>query len=92
MTGVQTCALPICAVSAAGPAQLLGEPAEPFECEESPAGALTLQTIFDTAARNDLWVVPGCFFCGCKSIFSSVFVQNTPKNMGGGGVQKLRTG
>lgn len=43
-----------------------------------------LQTIFDTAARNDLWVVPGCFFCGCKSIFSSVFVQNTPKNMGGG--------
>ena len=76
------------AVFAAGPAQLLGEPAEPFECEESSAGALTLQTIFDTAARNDLWVVPGCFFCGCKSISSSIFLQNARKN---GGVQKVRT-
>ena len=47
-----------------------------------------LQTIFDTAARNDLWVVPGCFFCGCESILSSIFLQNARKN---GGVQKVRT-
>ena len=77
------------AVSAAGPAQLLGEPAEPFECEESSAGALTLQTIFDTAARNDLWVVPGCFFCGCESIFSSIFYRMHEKT--GGGIKKVRT-
>lgn len=38
-----------------------------------------LQTIFDTAARNDLWVVPGCFFCGCKSIFSSIFCAEHTK-------------
>ena len=49
-----------------------------------------LQTIFDTAARNDLWVVPGCFFCGCESIFSSIFCAECTKNREL--IQKFRTG